>query len=529
MAALILIFVSSDSDRWHRCREILAAFWEFPTEVQEQFLSEQATGDAELLAELRSLSAAERAEKIWQAAPGKSFLESRGRLGPYEIERVVGRGAMGAVYLAHRADGQFDQRIAIKVIGLPFDLDSFRERFRRERQILATLSHPNITRLLDGGTTEDGELYLVMEHIDGLSITRFAADRKLSTAERLRMFRQVCAGVEFAHQNLIIHRDIKPSNILVDSSGTPKLLDFGTAKVMADSDATLPGVAGMTVAYASPEQLGGQSVSTLTDVFSLGPVLYELLTGKKMFGENLAARIAGNDNWDPAALDSDLQCILRKAVANDPARRYSSAAQLSDDLQRYLDGAPVVARSGARAYRVAKFVKRHAAPIALAALMACVLLGATIYSAQQARGANRQTDKANQFRILMLEMLSPAKPEFGGQGAAVRLSDVLDAAVASMNKKSLADPDIEAEMCRFIGRAYATMGEADKAIVQFRRDAELQMRIHPGDHPQTAAALTRLGNREIVKTGAPAIYRQGEKDLRTAVAMWERLEKRRGP
>ena len=224
-------------ERWRTTEEILLAAWDVLPERRDELLQERCAGDAALLADVRALLAAHEAAQLWTPpASGESTDESTvesatRRAGPFKLERLIGRGGMGAVYLAHRVDGHFDQKVAIKLIGLPFELESFRERFRRERQILATLDHPNISRLLEGGVTADGELYLAMEYIDGVPIDVYCAQSGRSLSDRLRLFRQVCAAVQYAHQNLIIHRDIKPSNILVTPDGTAKLLDFGTAKL----------------------------------------------------------------------------------------------------------------------------------------------------------------------------------------------------------------------------------------------------------------------------------------------------------
>ena len=207
-------------------------------------------------------------------------------MGAYQIEKLLGRGGMGAVYLAHRADGEFAQKVAVKIIGLPFEIDALRERFRQERQILAGLNHPNITRLLDGGVTSDGQLFLVMEYVDGVPIDIAPGDINA----KLDWFHDVCAAVQYAHQNLIVHRDLKPSNILVDTSGTAKLLDFGSAKLLAGAEVTQSRFNMITLSYASPEQLRGEPATTLSDVYSLGAVLYQLIAGEKPFGEDLVSR-----------------------------------------------------------------------------------------------------------------------------------------------------------------------------------------------------------------------------------------------
>jgi serine/threonine-protein kinase len=479
------------ADRWRHCQEILAASWDLAPEDQDRFLAERAGSDSELLAELRGFASSLRRSEAWQPPP-EAVTESllRSRVGPYEIDRLLGRGGMGAVYLAHRADGQFDQVAAIKVIGLPFDLDAFRERFRRERQILAKLSHPSIARLLDGGTTGDGELYLVMEYIDGTSITRFASDRKLSTAERLCLFRDACAGVEFAHQNLIVHRDIKPSNILVDTAGVPKLLDFGTAKVLEEHDATLTGPAAMTMAYASPEQLRGDAVSTLSDVFSLGVVLFELLTGKKMFGENLASRFASQQTWDKTSLDSDLQRIIAKATAVEPAERYSSARELSEDVRRYLNREPVLAHPARWSYRSRKFVRRHPWNVALASAFVLGMTGAVVYSTRQANLARRQAVRAQHFSNFLGDLLSSPNPSWyntlKSRGKNVTVVEVLGELRGRLGKELGSEPDVEIDLHRSIGRMYTAVGDHESARAELSAALQKQLALKDARPEDTA-------------------------------------------
>ena len=385
------------AERWERLQEILVASWGLPAAGREAYWRDQTGGDEDLLAELRELSAAREAADGWSAPQSEAVPESAAtrRIGPYLVERLIGRGGMGAVYLAHRADGEFEQSVALKVIGLPFEIEPFRERFRRERQILAGLSHPNIAHLLDGGTTEDGEIYLAMEYVDGLAIDQYAKGHDLRT--RLDLFRQVCAGVQYAHQHLVIHRDIKPSNILVNAEGVPKLLDFGAAKLLAESEVTQTRSGFMTLAYASPEQLRGEAASTLSDVFSLGALLFELATGRQAFSGDLVSRagdLRAGQLKLPEALPGDLDMVVRKALAFDAAQRYSSVEQLSEDVRRCLAAEPVAAHPPALAYRARKFVRRHAVIVGLASVFVLGLAGATAFSMREARVAQREQKRS---------------------------------------------------------------------------------------------------------------------------------------
>jgi len=354
------------------------------------------------------------------------------RIGPYRIVSELGRGGMGAVYLAERADDEFRKRVALKIVKRGMDTAEILSRFRHERQILASLDHPNIARLLDGGTTEDGLPYFVMEHIKGQPIDDYCESQQLTTRQRLELFRTVCAAVHYAHQNLVIHRDIKPTNILVTKDGTVKLLDFGIAKLLNPEmfpDTIYPTRTWerpMTPAYASPEQVRGQNVTTATDVYSLGIVLYVLLTGQKPYQlksiaphelikvicENEPARPSTaviRRTTDPTAtqassvnfshedaervrrqLQGDLDNIVLMALRKEPQRRYASVQQFSEDIRRHLAGRPVVAREDTVGYRFSKFVVRHRAGVAAAALIILSLLAGIIATVWQARVARQQ-------------------------------------------------------------------------------------------------------------------------------------------
>jgi len=338
----------------------------------------------------------------------------RKRIGSYEIDRLIGRGGMGAVYLAHRADGQFEQKVAIKLIDLPLATDIFRERFRQERQILAGLQHPFIARLVDGGVTPEGDLYLAMEYIDGVPIHRFCADNKLNQSQRLVLFKNVCQAVQFAHQNLVVHRDLKPDNILVATDGTPRLLDFGTAKLLSPStendgkDFTRQGFSSYTPQYASPEQVLGNPITTASDTYSLGVLLYLLLTEtmpyaiKEMSTAELIRVICdepprkpGNAAGSEKRLDLDLEAILMKSLRKEPSERYLTVEQLTTDIQDYLDGRPVAARRGSFRYRAAKFIRRNRLSLAGAGLLALTLAAGIAGVLWQAKVANEQRRKAD--------------------------------------------------------------------------------------------------------------------------------------
>jgi tetratricopeptide (TPR) repeat protein/predicted Ser/Thr protein kinase len=337
----------------------------------------------------------------------------RKRVGAYEIDRLIGRGGMGAVYVAHRADGTFDKQVAIKLIDLPLATDLFRERFRMERQILAGLNHPLIARLLDGGVTCDGEPFLVMEYVDGVPIHRFCEDHRLSVAERLLLFKSVCEAVQFAHQNLVVHRDLKPDNILVMEDGTPRLLDFGTAKLLSPSadgmgsEFTRQGFQSFTPQYASPEQVLGNPITTASDTYSLGVLLYLLLTGvlpyelKEFTTAEMVRVICEQPPRRPTLpgsgdqrIDADLEAILLKSLRKSPGERYLTAVQFALDVQAYLDGRTVSARRGTMRYRAGKFVRRHRIALFGAALVATSLIAGVAGVIWQAKVADRERRRA---------------------------------------------------------------------------------------------------------------------------------------
>ena len=368
------------------------------------------------------------------------------RVGPYRIIREVGRGGMGTVYLAVRSDDEFQKRVALKVLRRGMDTDAIVQRFRNERQILASLEHPFISALLDGGTTPDGLPYFAMEFVDGRPIDEYCDSKQLETTARLELFRRICSAVQHAHQNLVIHCDIKPANVLVTADGTPKLLDFGIAKLLNPAGGhtlalTIDGAPLMTPEYASPEQVRGGAVTTATDVYALGVLLYEVLTGRRPYEipSRTPAEIArvicdsvperpstavtrdsvrhssdrstsgamepdsraeGQRPPDPQKLRrrlaGDLDTIVLKALSKEPARRYASVDQFSEDIRRHLAGLPVLARRDTIGYRVSKFVRRNRAAVAAAMLMFAVLIAGMVATAWQARIASRERARAEQ-------------------------------------------------------------------------------------------------------------------------------------
>ena len=415
-------------------KSVLAEALELDTDRQRQFLDAACAHDADLRAEVDLLLAhqvdtsddameecAADAARFRIDTDGERATRIGSHIGAYKILRELGHGGMGTVFLAERDDEQYRRQVAIKLINPGLGGESIRKRFRNEMQILADLNHPNIARLFDGGETADGVPYLVMEYVEGTPINRYCDEQRLSTEQRLRLFCAVCDAVQYAHQHLVIHRDIKPGNILVTSEG-PKLVDFGIAKLLdrgrAVPDATATAMPFMTPEYASPEQVHGVSVTTATDIYSLGVVLYELLSGRLPYRlksrvphelakaicdqepERPSTAVTRNDIAAPAApklrkrLHGDLDNIVLMAMRKEPQRRYASAEQFAEDIQRHLSGLPVRARNDTFTYRAGKFIRRRKLAVAAAALVVVTLLVGIIATAWQARVARAERARA---------------------------------------------------------------------------------------------------------------------------------------
>ncbi len=390
-------------DQWSSVEEHVAALSELPP--GELAAALQGIADEEVRREVASLLEHHRDGNTIGGIVG-SIASQIGanaaplqRVGPYRLVQRRGEGGQGAVYEAVRDDGSFHQRVAIKLLKWEMDSEAARRQFRHERQILAGLEHPQIARLLDGGETESGLSYIVMEFVDGENIVAHAERNNLSTVERLKLFLKVCAAVQYAHQNLIVHRDLKPGNILVTPDGTPKLLDFGIAKLLDPSDdRTVTRYQALTPNYASPEQVRGGAITTVSDVYSLGIVLYELLTGRLPYK---MATLTASDiertvcETQPAApgVSADLDNIILMALRKEPARRYQSVEQFAEDIERSLDDRPVLARADTFWYRTGKYVRRNSVWVAAGALTVLSLSAGLGVAAYQARVA------ANQARL----------------------------------------------------------------------------------------------------------------------------------
>jgi serine/threonine-protein kinase len=433
-------------------------------------------------------------------------------IGPYRLIREIGHGGMGTVYLAERVDEHYRATVAIKFMRGALAAPEFARRFRIERQILADLTHPNIAWLLDGGTAPDGTPYLVMEFVNGAPIDVWCESRKLGLSGRLALFRQVCAAVQHAHQALVVHRDLKPSNILVTADGTPKLVDFGIAKLVTGADGTdgtttLPL---LTPAYAAPEQVRGGRITVATDVYGLGAVLYRLLCGRPPLpladaspGEvDRRIREVVPDAPSTAAigpagawrrrLAGDLDTIALKALRKEPERRYASVDQLAEDVRRYLDGRPVQARRDTLAYRGAKFMRRHRAGVAVAlslvALTAFYVARITVASARARREAARATQVA-EFLKDMFRVSDPAQ----AQGRELTARDLLDRGAERVAGELSGQPETQAELMAVIGEVYMGLGLYPQAAAQLERGLAVRRRLHATPDARTASLLDALG------------------------------------
>jgi serine/threonine-protein kinase len=446
-----------------------------------------------------------------------------GRLiGRYRVLRTLGRGGMGAVYLAERADEQFQQQVAVKLIDGLVPAGALARRFRAERQILANLNHPNIARLLDGGAGEDGVPYLAMEYIDGIRLDRYCDENGLDVRRRLRLFQQVCAAVQYAHQHLVVHRDIKPSNILVTAEGSPKLLDFGIAKLLDEErtgevdDLTRLHERIWTPGYASPEQMRGERIGTVSDVYSLGVLLYYLLTGMHPYA--LSGRDAGEylhlvetldpprpsaaiDKSSPAArtlarsLAGDLDNIVLRAMHRVPERRYPSAAALAEDVQRYLDERPVEARPDGWAYRIGKFARRNAAALAATSVVLVSIVAlVTFYTARltaERDVAERERAVSASVSQFMRDVFRVASPS-AARGNSVTVREVLDAAVKRIDTDLHTEPRLRTQLLVSMGQAYNGLGLWDQASQLLERAVEQERKSFGDSHLELAEALTAL-------------------------------------
>jgi serine/threonine protein kinase len=576
-------------ERHQRVMQILGEAIEREHDSLVGWLDTVCAGDEALRREVVRLLARQKpAAQFMEESPLAAPAESNGRsmigerVGLYKIISEIGRGGMGAVYLAERDDQQFKKRVAVKLIKRGMDTDFVVQRFRHERQILANLDHPNIARLLDGGATEADLPYFIMEYVEGESIIKYANANKLSTTQRLKLFRTVCSAVQYAHQNLVIHRDLKPSNILVTKDGEPKLLDFGIAKLLqadggAETELTATAVRVMTPEYASPEQVKGERITTASDVYSLGVLLYELLTGQRPYRvrsrqpEEIAKAICEQEPERPSAavrmtafrvptsvgssgrdksptevgtlntrnlklLRGDLDNIVLKALRKEPGRRYASVEQFSEDIRRHLEGLPVGARKDTLSYRTSKFVQRNKIGVAAAAIILLTLVGGIITTAWQAHVARVQSARAdqrfNQVRELAHSVLFDYHDAIASLPGStpVRERLVKDALkyLDNLSRESGNDQTLLRELgtayekiAQIQGNSYyANLGDSDGALQSYRKSLELRERLLAADpnnrefQSDLAASHQGIGDVLYGEGDLPATLQSYERSLR---------------
>jgi serine/threonine-protein kinase len=542
--------VAPETDLLQRAQALLHAALERPASERAAFLSDSCGADAALHREVTSLVAAHDAaggyfealsDQIAQSLEFEVARQDERRIGPYRTLRLLGRGGMGAVYLAERADGQFDQQVALKVMGLGLDGPEARRRFLAERQIVARLSHPSIARLLDGGLTDDGQPYFVMEFVDGQPLTAYAAAADLPLGARLDMVMTVAEAVQYAHENLVIHRDVKPSNVLVTRAGAVKLVDFGIAKLLDDGGEaagdppTRTADRLLSLPYAAPEQVRGGAVTTATDVYAIGVVLYELLTGRRPHvaadASELERAILEREPPRPSdvaprwrrQLSGDLDTVCLKALRKEPDRRYRTAAQLADDLQRHARGLPVAAQPDTVGYRARKFVRRHAVGVASSAAILVLLATLTVTTLFQAARTARERDKAQEVASLLVELFAVADPS-EARGATITAKEVLDRGVARIQSELGSQPELKATLLGVMGRVYQNLGSYQAAAPLVESALALRREAGPDD-PEVVAGLNALGELQRLRGD----YKAAEATLSEALALSTRVHGREAP
>ncbi|MCC5943215.1 MAG: serine/threonine protein kinase [Balneolaceae bacterium] len=516
---------NQNSSDWEKLAELYEQATGLSAEEQKAFVKEKCP-DPLLRKELLTLLKVDESSEKYFEDMASDLISSAydelsdlppetGQAGSYRIVKKIGRGGMGSVYLAERSDDVYKREVAVKILRKGMDSEDILARFNRERQILAQFSHPNITHLIDGGLTDDGRPYFVMEYVEGTPITEYCDVNRLSIRDRLGLFTQVCEALQYAHQNLVIHRDLKPGNILVTTDGQVKLLDFGIAKLVDESDdpiLTRTGFRLLTPEYASPEQIRGKQVNTSTDIYQLGMVLYKLLCGKLPFTFNGSSMLeteriileeeplrpsakigeiepeeldeicksrSTNQNLLKNEISGDLDTIILKALNKETALRYSSAEQLNRDILNYLNDLPIIARPESRAYRMKKFVRRNKLGVVLGALSTILFfagIGGVLWQANQTRiEAERalfESERATAVKDFLTSMITAANP-YVAEGEYPSVFDILEQGSAMVETELAERPGLAAEMHGVIGNTFFGLGEIDRARDHFERSLQL--------------------------------------------------------
>ncbi|MEZ4425207.1 MAG: tetratricopeptide repeat protein [Gemmatimonadota bacterium] len=525
------------SESWDRLATVFFRALELPATERARFLDQACAGDAAFRREVESVldahlavDASGGAEPVREEAPPAPRVSGT-RIGAYALEALIGRGGMGEVYRARRADAHYEQQVAIKLMRPGRDTEALLRRFATERQILARLQHPHIATLLDGGVTAEGEPYLVMQHVEGQPITAWANTQALPLERRLGLFLTVCDAVHFAHAGLVVHRDLKPSNILVTREGDVRLLDFGIAKLLdgdTRSGATTGDLMLLTPEHAAPEQFLGGMVTTATDVYALGVLLYELLTGTRPFQlvpplemhravcerEPVAPSVAAADPRRlgeaglerapvaPERLRGDLDAVVLQALRKEPERRYRSVAELADDIRRHLDGFPVEARPETFGYVAGRFVRRHRTEVASAGLAAVLLLAlavvsirSAVTSRQQAAALAVERDVAVEVSTFLEDLFRSSNPFAAGNERrdTLRIAALLEDGATKVRTELDAQPLVQARLLTALARANGNLGRHDRALPLLEDALALREAALGADDPETASTRRSLG------------------------------------
>lgn len=590
------------NERYQELKEIFQTALELAPDARGAFLDEACQADSALRAEVDELLAAHERTSYFDAAAllaedslpmshARSTLPGQ-HLGPYRILHEIGHGGMGTVYLAERDDKQFKKQVAVKLLRVGSSTQSVHSdlivrRFRQERQILASLEHPNIARLLDGGATPEGLPYLVLEYIEGQPLDAYCDEHQLSLRERLQLFRTICAAVHYAHQNLVVHRDLKPSNILITIDGTPKLLDFGIAKILNPEtfdqtiDQTVSSVRLMTPAYASPEQVRGETITTASDVYALGVILYELLTGHRPYQFSSSAlhdtarviceveppkpstmvlrteTIIGSDGREKATitpaevsrarkeapeklrrqLAGDLDNIVMMALSKEPPRRYASVEQFAEDIRGYLAGLPISARKATLAYQVQKFVERNKALTTAAALALLTLLGGLIGVNQERKRAEHRFNEVRKLANAVVFELHDAIENLPGSTPARAL--LVQRSIEYLNslaQEASSDVSLQRELAAAYerigdiqGNPYrANLGDGNGALQSYRQALALReaiLQTNPNDlaaQYDLADSLLKMSGAVEYAEGADATLKLAQRALELCLAAQQR-------
>jgi serine/threonine protein kinase/tetratricopeptide (TPR) repeat protein len=517
-------------DRWREIEPLLDEALRLDDQERASWLGDLHLRAPDLAADLTTLLSEETAADRSGFLTGPVVATLAGlQLGAYTLERPLGEGGMGSVWLARRTDGRFEGRAAVKLLNLALHTEAGQEQFRQEGSLLARLTHPGIARLLDAGVSPAGQPYLVLEHIDGQPIDSFVQERSLGVRQRLQLFQQVLDAVHHAHANLVVHRDLKPSNILVTRDGTVKLLDFGLAKLVEPDTVLAEARTGhrwMTPEYASPEQIRGEPVTTRTDVYQLGVVLYKLLSGRVPFAglqvHDIESAVLSDDppppsrgSADAAAVRGDLDAIVLKALRKTPAERYASVEALGTDIRRHLSGHPVSARHSTIAYRTQRFMRRNrlALGIAVAAMLVTTLYVVTLANErrriaaalEEAQFGTRRAEAVSNFMLGLFDV--SVRGERLADSTTAR--DILEAGLAHAREFS-SQPALQAQMLDIVGRLELRLGNYERATPILEEALETRRKLYGNQHPDVATSLESLVDLAMLKHDYPAQRKLGQ-------------------